>query len=182
MNQFKTETMKTTEDKNHYRKVFKSNHLGVADLEEFIEEGRPLNFTIKEVKQFLMDSNNKNSGVVVAGKRMSANVAYFEEPIKPMVLNSTNSKIIKTFNGGSSFVEDWKNTSIELYIDSNVKMKGDVVGGVRIRPVQPQKRKPELTPEHKRWDDAKKAISEGREEGVLKLYTVSPENLKKLKA
>ena len=41
----------STENKTHYRKVFKSDHLGVADLEEFLEEKRPLTFTIKEVKQ-----------------------------------------------------------------------------------------------------------------------------------
>ena len=175
-------TQENNESKNHYRKVFKSDHLGVADLEEFIEEGRPLIFTIKEVRQFLMDSNIKNSGVVVAGKRISANVAYFEEPIKPMALNATNSKVIKGFNGNSSFVEDWGNTLIELYIDPNVVMKGSTVGGVRIRPVQPQKTKPELTPEHKRWDDAKKAVTEGKEDAVLKVYNISPENLLKLKA
>ncbi len=43
--------MKNENDKTHYRKVFKSDHLGVADLEEYIEEGKSLNFTIKEVKQ-----------------------------------------------------------------------------------------------------------------------------------
>ncbi len=28
----------TTENKTHYRKVFKSDHLGAADLEEMLEE------------------------------------------------------------------------------------------------------------------------------------------------
>lgn len=115
--------------KNHYRKVFKSDHLGSADLEDMIEAKTPLIFTIKEVKQ--------QYGVSVAGKKGDFNIAYFEEKIKPFVLNATNSKIVKSFAGNSPFVEDWKNITVELYIDETVKMKGEVVGGVRIRPVQP---------------------------------------------
>ena len=57
-----------------------------------------------------------------------------------MVLNSTNSKIVKSFNKNSPFVEDWKDTKIQLYIDENVKMKGEIVGGVRINPVQPKEK------------------------------------------
>ena len=136
-------------EKHHYRKVFKSDHLGVADLEDLIEEGKSLIFTVKEVKQ---EYNTK-----VAGKKIDANIAYFKEPIKPLVLNATNSKIMKTFSNGSPFIEDWENTLIELYIDSSVKMKGDVVGGVRIRPVQPKTKKPELTPNNPRWEEAKTA-------------------------
>lgn len=127
--------MKTEEKKHHYRAVFKSDHLGSADLEDFIEQKKPLIFTIKEVKQEL--------NVSVAGKKGNHNIAYFVEPIKPLVLNATNSKTVKSFCGGSPFVEDWKQVVVELYIDENVKMKGETVSGVRIRLVQPnQKVKP----------------------------------------
>ena len=116
--------------KHHYRKVFKSDHLGSADLEDYKEQGKALIFTIKEVRQ--------EFGVAVAGKKGDFNIAYFAESgVKPFVLNATNSKIVKGFAGGSPFVEDWKNIRIELYIDESVKMKGEVVGGVRIRPTQP---------------------------------------------
>ena len=43
-------------DKTHYRKVFKSDHLGAADLEEMTEDGKKLIFKIKEVKQYLNDN------------------------------------------------------------------------------------------------------------------------------
>src|SRR5690606_34208473 len=134
------------ENKTHYRKVFKSDHLGVADLEDFIEEKKRLVFTIKEVRQ--------EYETLVAGKKINANIAYFIEPIKPMVLNATNSKVIKSFNNGSPFVEDWGNTMVELYIDKNVKMKGDTVGGLRISPKQPTALKPELLPGTKQWEAA----------------------------
>ena len=68
--------------KSHYRNVFKSDHLSSYDLEDFTEQGRPLEFTIKNVVQEL--------GTKVAGKKIDANIAYFVEPIKPLVLNATN--------------------------------------------------------------------------------------------
>ena len=116
-------------NKTHYRKVFKSDHLGVADLEDLMADKIPLIFTIKEVKQKF---NEK-----VAGKKINANIAYFKEFIKPLVLNATNSKVVKSFANGSPFVEDWKDIKVQLYIDRSVKMKGEIVGGVRINPQQP---------------------------------------------
>lgn len=162
----------------HYRKVFKSDHLGVADLEEYTEEGTLLQFTIKEVKQYLLISGDKNSGVVVAGRRISANIAYFKEKIKPLVLNAGNSAIVKKFAGGTGFIENWKNIYIELYIDPNAKLKGEVVGGVRIRSVQPQKQKPILDSKSKAWENAKNAVSEGNAtfESLNKNYTITQEN------
>ena len=37
--------------KTHYRKVFKSDHLGQAALEDFLEAGSNLIFTIASVRQ-----------------------------------------------------------------------------------------------------------------------------------
>ena len=120
-----------SDNKTHYRKVFKSDHLGSADIEEMIEENKSLMFTIKNVTQHVMTSVN-GSGVTVAGKRISANIAHFVEDIKPLVLNATNSKRVAIITG-SKFVDDWSGALIELYIDSSVKMKGETVGGVRIK-------------------------------------------------
>lgn len=118
-----------TKTKTHYRKVLKSDHLGSADLEEMTEEGKSLVFTISHVKQ--------EYGTRVAGKKIDANIAYFVEDIKPLVLNATNAKVIKGF-AGTPFIELWKGIPIELYIDPTVRMKGEVVGGVRIKPVMPK--------------------------------------------
>lgn len=138
--------------KTHYKKVYKSDHLGIADLEDLIEQNKKLVFTIKEVKQEL--------GVAVAGKKGDYNIAYFHENIKPLVLNSTNAAIVKRFSGGSSFLEDWNNILVELYIDSSVKYKGEVVGGVRIRPTQPKLTKPQLTASHPRYAGVLKSCKE----------------------
>lgn len=148
--------------KHHYRNVMKSDHLGVADLEDLIEQGKKLIFTIKEVKQEV--------GVTVAGKKGNHNIAYFKENIKPLVLNATNSKVLKGFNN-SSFVEDWSNTLIELYIDENVRMKGEVVGGVRIKPTQPKLTKPDFTEDmFERAKNANATI-----ESIKKSYNVTQE-------
>lgn len=117
-------------EKHHFRKVYKSDHLGIADLEDLQEQGiSKFIFTISHVRQ---EQNAK-----VAGKVMQANIAYFKESIKPLVLNATNAKVVKGFVKNSPFVEDWNNILVELYIDETVKMKGEVVGGVRIKPIQP---------------------------------------------
>lgn len=159
--------MSTTTAKHHYRTVYKSDHLGVADLEEMIEQGKPLIFTIKEVKQEIAKS--------VAGKKGDFNIAYFTDAtIKPWVLNAGNAKIIKGFAGGTPFVEDWKNIPVELYIDDNVKMKGDTVGGVRVRPVMPltgTQKKPMF--DASRFKSAKDANV--TVEAIKERYTLTPE-------
>ena len=111
-------------EKTHYRKVFKSDHLGIADLEDFQEEGKGLVFTISQVRQEI--------GVAVAGRKGNFNIAYFIEDIKPLVLNATNSKVLSKISG-SVFVQEWVNIKVELYIKADVKMKGETVGGVRIK-------------------------------------------------
>lgn len=157
--------MNTQEKKHHYRNVFKSDHLSSADLEDLIEKQQRLVFTIKEVKQ--------EFGAKVAGKKTDANIAYFNEPIKPLVLNATNSKQLKMF-AGSSFVEDWKNILIELYIDQNVKsVTGGFTQGVRISPVQPivNTQKPIFTEVN--FEKAKKANA--TKEQIESVYTLSNE-------
>lgn len=132
--------------KTHYRKVFKSDHLGVADLEDLIEAGKALIFTIKEVKQ--------EYNVSVAGRKGNFNIAYFKEQIKPLVLNATNSKVLKILSGGSAFVEDWKDITVQLYIEPGAKLKGEVVGGVRIHPDPPRVQKPMIKEGTPQWDRA----------------------------
>lgn len=154
--------------KTHYRKVFKSDHLGVADLEDLIEANRPLVFTIAQVKQ--------EYGVKVAGRKGDHNIAYFKESIKPLVVNATNSKVLKKLTG-SAFVEDWENVCVQLYIDPTAKLAGETVGGVRINPEPPRQQKPEVTPDSKAWPNAVAAFKrDGDLKKVLEHAIVSEEN------
>jgi hypothetical protein len=109
-----------------YRKAYKSDHLGVVDLEEMIENKQSLVVTIKEVWF--------EEGCVVAGNKGNHNIAYFSESIKPLVLNATNAATIRRLCNGGANLNTWKMpVQVELFIDATVKMKGQVVGGVRLR-------------------------------------------------
>ena len=165
---------KMDEKKTHYRRVFKSDHLGVADLEDFLESGSNLVFTIDHV--------NQEYDVMVAGRKGNFNIAYFKEGIKPLVLNATNSKTMKNFAKGSAFVEDWKGIIVRLYIDYNVRLMNETVGGVRISPDAPQVQNAELIKKNKmQWKNAKDAyLRDGNLDAVRKKLTVSPELEKEL--
>lgn len=159
-------------EKTHYRKVFKSDHLGVADLEDLIEAKSNMIFTIREVKQ--------ENGVRVAGKTGNFNIAYFKESIKPLVLNAGNSNVVKKLAGGSSFIEDWidsKGLLIQLYIDPKASFAGEVTGGVRISP-NPPKQKITITQENPNlWQNAKNAyVRDGNFNAVLERADITKEN------
>ena len=167
------------ESKTHYRKVYKSDHLGVADLEEYKEEGmQNFIFTIKEVRQFELVPGDKNSGVTVGGRRGSHNIVYWTDPkIKPWALNAKNSKMLRDFFN-SSFIQDWKNLTIELFIQNGVKaVTGGTTDGVRIRPVLPiiEKKKPIFT----EVNFEKAAKAKATIEKIKKVYLITPEMEKK---
>jgi len=155
--------------KTHYRKVFKSDHLSCADLEDFIEAGSNLIFTIARVQQEM--------GAKVAGRKINANIAYFVEKIKPLVLNATNSKVMKDLTK-SSFVEDWQNVPVRLYIDASAKLKGEIVGGVRINPNPVRQQKVQLTQQNaKMWSRAITACKrDGNLNRVMESCDISQEN------
>lgn len=136
----------SAESKTHYRKAFDSPYLSSADLVE------PTVLTIKQVRLDL-DRTKKTKDVF--------NTAYFVEkeirpgePLKPMILNATNSKTLKQLTG-SAFIEDWQDVRVTIYVDNNVRFGKEVMEGLRISPHTPEKR--QITPGTKQWDQAKAA-------------------------
>jgi hypothetical protein len=74
-------------------------------------------------------------------------------------------------------IENYKGLFIELYVNHNVKFMGGIVDGIRIRPTQPVKQKPILTPESKKWEMAKERVQDGMTFIDLnKHYSISQEN------
>jgi hypothetical protein len=57
-------------------------------------------------------------------------------------------------------------------------MKGEIVGGVRVRPVQPVKQKPILDESHKNWEKAKEAVKSGNAtfDSLNKNYVITQNN------
>lgn len=164
----------TNKTKTHWRTPDKTDFLGAADLEELIPDGqKDLTAVIKcvEIKE-----------VTVKGKTETCRVATFTSlNIKPMIINVTNGKILKKFAKGSKYVEDWVNIPVSIYVLDNIKVAKEYVEGLRFRPTQPQvKKKVDLTPDHPKWDDSKKAVAAGKLETVKQYFNISDENLKLL--
>lgn len=124
------------EDNIDCRKHRKSTHLASADLDAFQIEGKPLIFTIKEAWY--------ETAVDVSGDKTDGYFCSFVEPIKDMLINSTNRKVIAGFARKNGFNEidcwnigNWKGIKIELYVLRDIKAFGKVQDGMRIKPIQP---------------------------------------------
>lgn len=162
-----------TTDKTHYRKAFDSPYLSSADIVE------PTVLTIKRVT-LEADRTKKTKD--------KFNTAHFVEkelrpgePLKPMILNATNSKTMKGLTG-SAFIDDWNNVSVTVYVDPHVKFGKDNVEGLRISPKAPGKR--QLSPAmEKAWENAKAAYRrDGNLESVLARVDISEEHQRQLMA
>jgi hypothetical protein len=158
-------------DKTHYRKAFDSPYLASADIVE------PTVLTIKCVR--LEPDRTKKT-------KDKFNTAYFVEreirpgePLKPMILNATNSKTMKALTG-TPFIDDWNDVRVTVYVDHNVKFAKDIVEGLRISPQAPTRKV--LTPDMKKaWENAKAAYKrDGNLDAVLARADMSEEHEKQL--
>lgn len=64
-------------------------------------------------------------------------VLAFKELPKGLVLNSTTIRVLEKAFGADS--DDWVGKKAVLYVDPNVSFKGQIVGGLRLRPLKPSK-------------------------------------------
>ena len=157
----------SNEDKTHFKKAFKSPYLSSADIDGFT------NLTVSHV--LLEPDKTKRT-------KDSFNTLYFKEQeirkgekLKPMILNVTNSKVMKLLFD-TPYIDDWKEMRVTVDVDNKVKNRGQVVDGLRISPEHPQE-KHELLPNTTAWDNAKAAYSrDGSLDAVKKRMTVSAEN------
>lgn len=94
--------------------------------------------------KYLKQSDVPDPVIVTVGKLGKVNLAKegdppeekwavrFKEFSKPMLLNSTNIKLLEKACG-SDDTDDWIGKEVILYNDENVTFGGQVVGGLRIR-------------------------------------------------
>jgi len=61
-------------------------------------------------------------------------VLAFRELPKGLVLNTTSIRVLEKAFGQDS--DDWRGQKVSLYVDPNVSFKGQVVGGLRLRPLK----------------------------------------------
>jgi hypothetical protein len=154
-------------EKTHYRKAFDSPYLSSADIVE------PTVLTVSRVT-LEVDRTKKTKDMF--------NTAHFSEKeirqgekLKPMILNASNSKTMKSL-AGSAFIEDWQNIRITVYVDHNVRFGKETVEGLRISPHAPERKC--LTPENvKAWASAKAAyLRDGNLTSVLARMDMSAEH------
>jgi len=163
---------KKTMKKTHYRKAFKSDHLASHDIEALVQEFGRAVLHVKEVKYF---ENRK-----VAGRTVDrCLVAFFHEPVKPMVVNSGNSDILAGFIG-SQFVDDWVNLKlpVEFYVKDDVKLSGSITKGIRLKRRQPKMeppKKPQLPSD--RFEKAVEALTAGTitKESIINRFELTKE-------
>ena len=118
-------------------KYRKSTHLAGVDVEMIIAEKGKCILTIKEAYY--------NTNVDVSGNRTDGYFLEFSEGVKPMVVNSTNRKIIasiikiknKCTGAESRNIGNWIGLQIELVFDPDVKMMNKKTGGIRVSPISP---------------------------------------------
>lgn len=153
-------------NKTHYRKAFNSPYLSSADIVG------PTLLTIKSVK-FEPDRTKKTKD--------NFNTAYFSEKelrpgeaLKPMILNATNSKLLHSLTG-STWIEDWNNLRVNVYVDANVRFGRNTVEGLRLS-IPPQRAI--ITPDKAtQWTNAVNAYKrDGNFGKVLARADISPEH------
>jgi len=153
--------------KTHYRKAFNSPYLSSADIVE------PTVLTIKQVR--LEPDKTKKT-------KDHFNTAYFTdaeirpgEKLKPMILNATNSKMMKGLTN-SAFIDDWTDVSVLIYVDHNVRMMGETMDGLRLSAPPQRKTLQQGTPQ---WANAVLAfMRDGNLDAVRARVDVSEEDAK----
>lgn len=114
-----------TEQREHWKKLFNPAYLGEYEF----KPGEEKIVTVKSIG----DQEITGTG----GKKENKPVMMFDEPIKPLILNTVNCKMMtKLFK--SPIYADWIGKQITLYGDPSVTFGKETVGGVRIKKDLPQ--------------------------------------------
>lgn len=158
-----------TTEKTHYRKAFNSPYLSSADIVG------PTILTVARV-ELSSDATKKTKDFFNTAHFVEREIRKGEK-LKPMILNAHNSKVMKELTG-SHFLEDWANTPITIYVDSNVRFGRETVEGLRISPQPPVQKRPVVTRENaKMWERAKAAyLRDGNLDAVLEKADISDED------
>lgn len=119
-----------SEAKTHYRKAFNSPYLSSADIVEAVT------LTIDHVT-LEPDRTKKTKDLF--------NTAHFKqkeiregEPLKPMILNATNSRTMKDITG-TPFIDDWRDVPVVVYVDPGVRFGRETVEGLRLKEAKQEK-------------------------------------------
>ena len=162
-----------TEEKTHYRKAFNSPYLSAADVVE------PMTFQIKFValqEDATKKTKDKFNTIHWVEKEIRAG-----EELKPMILNATNSRTLKTLTG-SPYIEDWAGTHVTVYTEQGIRFGRDTVEGLRISTEKLRIAKPALNQQGPQWANAVAAYKRDKSfTAIEKRCTVSDEQKELIK-
>lgn len=104
----------------HWKKLNNPDYLGAYAF----ERGEEKIATIKNV--------TRETVTGAEGKKSEETVIHFTQPLKPLILNSTNAKIIERVLK-TPYIEEWTGHNIVLVV-REVKAFGETVDAVRVKP------------------------------------------------
>ena len=107
----------------HWKKTTNPNYIGSWDF----EDGKDLIVQVKDIKREMIQSQQ--------GKEEKM-VMYFENGVKPLILNKTNMKATEKATG-TPMLDEWIGKKLQLYVAA-VSAFGEMTMAVRIREFAPQ--------------------------------------------
>lgn len=108
----------------HWKKLTNPDYLGAYSL----EDRQDIILTIGRVQSETVTGPE--------GKKEECLVCHWQEREKPMILNSTNAKMIEKLLG-TPYIEQWTGHRIQIGVEK-VKAFGDIVDALRIRSFLPK--------------------------------------------
>ena len=121
--------------KTHWKKLTNPDYIGAYAF----QPGERKIVTIKTAMQKTVKNAQGSDDCLVVS---------FAENEKPLICNVTNAKSISKV-AGSSFIEEWIGTKIELFV-AQVSAFGDTVEAVRVKSTAPVIQKPTITDAQKK--------------------------------
>lgn len=110
----------------HWKKLTNPDYLGAYSL----EPGQDIVLTIERVQVETVTGPE--------GKKEECVVCYWQEREKPMILNSTNAKMIQKLLK-TPYIEEWSGHRIQIGVEM-VKAFGEIVDALRVRNFLPEEK------------------------------------------
>lgn len=155
------------ETKTHWKKLVNPNYLGAYSLEP------------KQELILTIDRVTREKIIGTGGKKEECTVCYFKEAVKPMIFNRLNQKIIAKIHN-TPYIEEWVGKQIQVYAEL-VDAFGERVEALRVRPIVPNKPKPELMFDTDAYNKAVDFVKNGGSiDDIKKKYTVTEQMFLKL--
>jgi len=114
-----------TQTQTHWKKLTNPDYIGAYAL----DPGKDMILTMKGVTREIVTGAD--------GKKEECTMIRFAEPVKPMIANKTNCKMIEKIYK-TPYIEEWTDKQIQIYVEHNIRVGKETTDGLRIRPFIPK--------------------------------------------